>query len=172
MQLPSSVCLQKHQDVDVLQINNDLASASISLFGGHLLSFTPHHDKRERIWVSEQAIFDNQTPIRGGVPVCWPWFSNAHNQNRDDLPSHGFVRTQPWTIKSITEENGGTRVVLAPEESTGPGWAYQCDLTLTFDINKELSISLETLNKGESSFSLNCALHSYFKIDDIALFRK
>lgn len=167
MQLPSSVQRQKRELVDVLMINNEHAKATIALFGGHLLSFAPHHDSRDRLWVSDAAIFDSKTPIRGGIPVCWPWFSDAHNQDRNDLPSHGFVRTQNWQLTSVEESNDGTRVVLIPENTQGPGWANDCDLSITFDIGKHLSVNLETRNVGKRPVSLNCALHSYFSVDNI-----
>lgn len=167
MQLPSSIQRQKRDFVDVLEINNKHAKATISLFGGHLLSFAPHHDGRDRLWVSESAIFDNKTPIRGGIPVCWPWFSDAHNQDRNDLPSHGFVRNQNWQLKAVEENSDGTRVVLSPENAQGPGWANHCDLTITFDIGSYLTVNLETRNAGKRPVSLNCALHSYFSVNNI-----
>ena len=78
--------------VTTVTIENHYSAIVLSLFGGHLLSFTPKKDQRERLWVSPRAQFDKRKPIRGGIPVCWPWFG------RIAAPAHGFARTAEWEL--------------------------------------------------------------------------
>jgi len=58
----------------LIKINNAHATATISLYGGQLLTFKPHAQKEPIIWLSEQAVFAENKAIRGGIPICWPWF--------------------------------------------------------------------------------------------------
>ncbi|GAB5378906.1 MAG: D-hexose-6-phosphate mutarotase [Aliiglaciecola sp.] len=157
----------KKGKVEILHIDTPHSTAEVSLFGGHVLSFVPKTDLRDRLWVSENAIFDNQSAIRGGIPVCWPWFSDAHNQDRNDLPSHGFVRTQNWRIVGTLEHSEATQVTLVPHSNNGPGWNHETSLTLTLLVGKTLKISLQTKNNDTKSVNLNCALHTYFNVKDI-----
>ncbi|MEP4889209.1 MAG: D-hexose-6-phosphate mutarotase [Aliiglaciecola sp.] len=167
MNTPSSISTGKRGENDILEINNDFAEATISLFGGHILSFIPKTDNIDRLWVSDAAIFDNKTAIRGGIPICWPWFGDGHKQNRDDLPSHGFVRTQIWSLDSAEESNQGTQLILSPKTTQGPGWAYKSTLKLRVTVGKTLVVELITRNLDAEDINLGCALHSYFSIDDI-----
>jgi glucose-6-phosphate 1-epimerase len=151
--------------VQVLQIDNALAKAEISLFGGHLLSFIPKHDHRERLWVSDKAIFDGKKAIRGGIPICWPWFGD-HSCNTD-MASHGYVRTQTWQVLNSEETNLGTTISLKPLTSAGDGFEYHAQLILVVHIGHQLSIQLRTTNLGEEPFTYSCALHTYFFISNI-----
>lgn len=142
----------------IINIENTHASAKLSLFGAHLLSFVPKHDGRERIWLSEKAVFDGSKAIRGGIPICWPWFGDCKQ------PAHGFARTTIWDLISQIETASGTVLVLQlpPQSDT------QIELRLTVHIGETLSLQLETTNLGQNDFEFTCALHSYFCIPNIA----
>ncbi|GAA6183195.1 MULTISPECIES: D-hexose-6-phosphate mutarotase [Alteromonadaceae] len=167
MNTPSSISTSKRGENDILEINNDFAKATISLFGGHILSYIPKTDNIDRLWVSDAAIFDNKTAIRGGIPVCWPWFGDGHKQNRDDLPAHGFVRNQIWSLDSAEENDQGTQLVLTPKSTQGPGWAFKTTLKLKVTVGKTLVLELITRNMDAEDIHLGCALHTYFSVDDI-----
>lgn len=167
MHFPSSVTQSKIQQVDTLVVENKSAKAEISLFGGHVLSFAPKKDNRNRIWLSEKAIFDRKTPIRGGIPICWPWFSNDHGQGDLKLPSHGFLRTQDWTPVLCQESAAGTLIRLQPCDANAIGFNFQVDVVLEILVGESLVIKLTTLNKDSQEFKLNCAFHSYFAVSDI-----
>jgi len=167
MHFPESVTQSKVQEVDTLVIENNSARAEISLFGGHLLSFTPKKDNRNRIWLSDKAIFDQKTPIRGGIPICWPWFGNDHGQSDLKLPSHGFLRTQNWTPISCQETSVGTLLHLKPTDVNGEGFNYQVEVILEILVGESLVIKLTTRNKDSQKFIFNCAFHSYFSVADI-----
>lgn len=165
MLLTDSPNIITRDNIQILHIDNAYACADISLFGGHILSFKPKHDDRERLWVSQNALYDGINPIRGGIPICWPWFG-AHSYN-DGLPAHGYVRTQSWEILNTEETDTGTTISLKPKTSAGKGLEGNAQLTLVIHIGKQLSIQLHTSNLGENPFTYHCALHSYFAISDI-----
>ena len=79
----------------VARITNPHASASIALHGGHVLSFTPN-GKTDLLWLSRESMYADGEPIRGGIPVCWPWFG-AHPTD-EALPAHGFARRYSWML--------------------------------------------------------------------------
>lgn len=162
-----SISFSKRDNVDTLIIENASARAEISMFGGHILSFIPKHDNRDRLWVSNKAIFDNKTPIRGGIPICWPWFSDVHRQNDPSLPSHGFARTQIWTLTDVKESETSTEVTLKPTQTSGPGMQYDLNLQLNVVVGSKMEVSLKTSNLDERDVLVNCALHSYFRIKDV-----
>ena len=60
--------------IETLIVDNRHATAEISLFGAQVLSFRPKRDGRERLWLSPDSHLDKTKPIRGGIPICWPWF--------------------------------------------------------------------------------------------------
>ena len=165
MLLTDSASIITRDKVQVLQINNSFSKAEISLFGGHILSFIPKHDGRDRLWLSDNAIFDGIKAIRGGIPICWPWFG-AHDSNTD-VAAHGFVRTQTWEIINTEETDTGTTITLKPPTSVGDGFEGNAQLTLVVHVGKQLNIQLCTTNLDDSPLTYNCALHSYFAISDI-----
>jgi glucose-6-phosphate 1-epimerase len=171
MHLSDSTSITTKQNIQVLEIDNAFAQASLSLFGGHLLSFKPKHDQRERLWLSENAKLDAQHAIRGGTPICWPWFGDhqATRNNASDkrFPAHGYVRKQQWKIIECHDEAGTTHVSLQPSTSQGEGFLGKVELTLILKFGKQLSMQLLSKNIGESAFDYTCALHTYFAINDI-----
>lgn len=181
MNLSKSCSVVRLSNVECLSIDNEFASAKISLFGGHLLSFTPKHDLRERIWLSPQAVLDGSKAIRGGVPICWPWFGDHSDPM---FKSHGYVRNQLWKVISCDDVSEGTQIALQPSSSGGdglfeeavlgknelakhPNRIEQVELTLFITIGRELRLNLQTKNIGKLPFIYTGALHSYFLIEDI-----
>lgn len=167
MTIASSVTVNESQGITFLDINNPLASGRISLYGGHVLSYVPKHDDKERLWLSPHAFLNGERPIRGGIPVCWPWFSDDHGKEKGELPSHGFLRTQVWQLKTSEDSDEGTRIVLTPSFTRGDGFEFDCRVSLIVVFGKQLSVSLETENTGVVPFTFNQALHTYFAVPDI-----
>ncbi|WP_168171494.1 D-hexose-6-phosphate mutarotase [Lacimicrobium sp. SS2-24] len=152
------------QGMPLITVAHPAASLRLSLFGGHILSYVPNTDKRERLWLSSEAVMDGSKAIRGGIPVCWPWFA-AHSQ--PDLPAHGYLRTQLWQVIQIDENVKNTRLVLQPEFTAAPGFEGQAGVSLIIEVGDALSVTLVTENTGEQSFTLCAALHTYFRVNDI-----
>lgn len=166
MQLSDSSSLIHQEGLQLLIVDNQHAHSTISLFGGHVISFMPKHDHRPRLWLSENAMLDAKHPIRGGIPICWPWFG-AHSADTS-YPSHGYVRNQPWHIVNCQDKQTETVIHLQPQSCHGAGFSGQAQLTLIIKVGRELSIQLLTKNIGQEAFTYNGALHSYFKVDDIS----
>ena len=149
-------------------ISNAHATASICLQGGQVLSWQPTSTAEPVIWLSTAATFAPQTSIRGGIPVCWPWFS-AHSVDAS-LPTHGFARTQPWQVKgSRSLDNGSTEIRLTMPITTAMQamWPHQAQLDMLINVGATLKIALITRNLGASDFAITEALHTYFAVSDI-----
>jgi glucose-6-phosphate 1-epimerase len=147
----------------------ELASAEstvvISRYGGQVLSFIPTRDRRERLFLSDRAVLDGSKSIRGGIPVCWPWFG-AHPAG-PGLPAHGFVRNRIWSVVDEHRDDNGVRIVLEPGDTTGPGLQARASLRLVIHASASLTLQLVTTNTGDIPLPLSCALHSYFAVGDI-----
>jgi glucose-6-phosphate 1-epimerase len=168
MSIASSINMDESSGITYLNIDNDFAQAKISLYGGHVLSYIPKSDATERLWLSPHAVKNGDKPIRGGVPVCWPWFSDDHGRAKGDLPAHGFLRSQVWKIVSSQDTPEGTELIMSPSYTRADGFEYDCDVTLTVFVGATLTLSLQTVNKGLVPFTFNTALHTYFQVANIA----
>lgn len=145
------------------------ASAVVSTLGAQVLSWiTP--DGRERLFLSDKAVFDGTRAIRGGIPVCWPQFSGL-----GDLPKHGFVRTLPWQVGA---RRGGDdyallTMELADDEQTRALWphAFRLELTVMLEADR-IDLELCVANTGDAAFSFTGALHTYLRVvqvEDVTL---
>ncbi|NVK57881.1 MAG: D-hexose-6-phosphate mutarotase [Alteromonadaceae bacterium] len=151
-----------------LIIDNKSATCRISLFGGQVLSFIPKTDNRDRLWLSPVAVLNGERAIRGGIPLCWPWFGNDHGSTHNDLPAHGILRIQKWTVEDSHCEDGiTTTVTLTPETTKGDGVTFSSQVKLQLIVGEQLTVSLATTNTDTDAFEFNCALHSYFSVPDI-----
>ena len=150
--------------LDFIEISNDYASASICTQGAHLTSFTPHGAKPV-VWMSEQSAYTPGKPLRGGVPVCWPWFGPAPAPGK---LSHGFARATNWKLVGCDELAGGaTGLRFALDESICPEAGFAFKLEMAFTIGKALEMTLTTQNLSQAPVTIGEALHTYFNISDI-----
>lgn len=141
------------------KVETPLATAAISVFGGQLLSFIPKGGQ-DLLWLSPsaQAL---PTPIRGGSPVCWPYFGKQGQGG--DVPSHGFVRNVPWTLQQATRDADGSVVLtLAPPALD----SLDLRLSMQLRIGRTLEQRLVTENTGTQPVSFTQALHNYFRVSD------
>ena len=152
----------------VAEINNAQATASLCLQGAHLMSWQPKSQSRPVIWLSRDAKLAAGKSIRGGAPVCWPWFG-AH-ASEAGFPGHGYARTVPWqVIESGTEPDGATRLTLrlAESDKTRAQWEHSCNVDLTVIVGDTLRMEMATENTGTTDFVIGEALHTYLQISDI-----
>jgi glucose-6-phosphate 1-epimerase len=164
--LSASVSLQKDANgFEFLIIEHHKLSAAFALHGGHLVHFQLV-DQAPIIWLSKTAIFNNQKAIRGGVPVCWPWFGAADPALGENLPAHGFARTSKWALGDISESTEGVVVELKlhSSEVTLALWPFQFELTLKATLSDTLKLELITENKSATSLTYRSALHTYLNI--------
>jgi glucose-6-phosphate 1-epimerase len=142
------------------------SEALVYLHGAHVASFrTAEHG--ELLWVSEKAVYAAGKAIRGGVPICFPWFG-AHPSD-SKLPAHGFARTREFRFDG-SELHGDTLVAVfslasadvAPELFTG---AFTARLRVS--VGRELSLAFEVENDAEQAFDYELALHTYLGVSDV-----
>ncbi|MNG86893.1 putative glucose-6-phosphate 1-epimerase [compost metagenome] len=149
----------------LLTIDNDFAKARVSLFGAHVLSYQRHGEPAS-IWLSDKAVLDGNKPIRGGIPVCWPWFGQPPARVGSGKPAHGFARTTLWSLDGVSERNDGTLIHLSmrDSEATHALWPHSFTLELDVMVGKALSLVLTTRNTGNAPLIYSAALHSYLHI--------
>jgi D-hexose-6-phosphate mutarotase len=156
----------------VADIHNAQATASLCLQGAHLMTWQPKSQAVPVVWLSRDAKLAQGKSIRGGAPVCWPWFG-AH-ATEAGFSGHGYARTVPWrVIASGSEPNGATRLTLRLEESdkTRTQWPQASQLDLTVTIGETLRMELTTENTGTKDIVIGEALHTYLHISDIGAVR-
>ena len=151
----------------IVEISNSLAVAAVALQGAHLLSWIPRGEKPV-IWLSRDARFAVGQSIRGGVPVCWPWFG-AH-ATQPSFPAHGFARTVPWQVcETKTLKDGATFVAfrVIRTDATDSFWPHTSELELGVTVGATLNFDLVTRNTGTESITIGDALHTYFAVSDV-----
>ena len=151
----------------VVEVAYARATATIALQGAHLTRFAPVGAKPV-IWLSDAAKFAPGKSIRGGVPVCWPWF--GPHESRGDVPAHGYARMVPWElVETRALSNDATRLQfrLLETDATRVQWPHPCELTLQMTVGAALDLELATRNTGKDAFTLGEALHTYFEVSDV-----
>lgn len=170
----------------IFKLNNELASIEISRYGGQLISYIPKNQK-DLFWLSNQ-ISPPPAAIRGGVPICWPWF--AKQGVASQLPQHGPVRNMPWKVLESYQSAQKSIIRLIPEwnenaiglsadeiisiqnsktiilEALGVEW-HELDCIQTIELTNTLQQSIKTKNNSRKSITLTQALHSYFAVADV-----
>lgn len=153
----------------MIEVDNAHATARVSLYGGQVLAYRPHGAAADLLFVSEQAHYQPGKAVRGGVPVCWPWF--GPDPQALGRPAHGFARTRRWDLRQTMVLPGGeTRLVLGLIDmaETRALWPHAFNLTLTITVGATLTLALTTHNTGNAPFTVTQALHSYCAVGDIA----
>lgn len=156
----------------IAEIDNAQATASLCLQGAHLMSWRPKSQSVPVVWLSRDAKLAAGKSIRGGAPVCWPWFG-AH-ATESAFPGHGFARTVPWqVVESGSDPDGATRLKLrlVENEKTRAQWPHASKLDLTVVVGEALRMELTTGNTGTTDFVIGEALHTYLQIGDIGAVR-
>ncbi len=151
-----------------IRVDNAKASAIISIYAGQVLSFQPANEPHNLMFLSERAYYQPGKSIKGGAPVCWPWFgSDPDGKGR---PAHGFVRNRFWeVIRTEATAGGEGKITLGLRESaeTRAIWPHSFDLSLEIIIGDSLNLELITHSKNGETFPLTQALHTYFKVGHI-----
>lgn len=151
----------------IAHIDNPHASATLALQGGHLMTWTPK-DAKPVVWLSPAAKLAPGKSIRGGVPICWPWFG-AHATDAS-FPAHGFSRTSLWQmLESTTLADGATQLTLELDPASMPKqqWPDSTTVQCIITIGNTLQMELVTQNNGAEEISLSEALHTYFAVSDV-----
>lgn len=138
----------------------------IYLHGAHVTSWQPR-GAEEVLFVSSQSRWQEGRPIRGGIPLCFPWF--AGKADDPSAPAHGFVRTKTWQLESITQAGDAVTVSMFTDsnDETKRWWPADFHLAYRATFGSTLNLELEVRNTGTSSLRFEEALHSYFRVGHI-----
>lgn len=145
-------------ELPTIVISHPKVRAAITLQGAHLLAWQPSGEKPV-LWLSDKSLFSPGKAIRGGVPICWPWFGPAGE------PAHGFARIQTWKLTAHDENEDGVMLTLVLESNaqTLKLWPHEFTLIARFRLGQHCEIELE----AHGDFEATAALHSYFTVSDI-----
>ncbi len=152
--------------LNAIEINNAECSANIVIQGAHLTHWAPSGQKPV-IWLSPTADIAPNKAIRGGIPICWPWF--GPHPSKADFPSHGIARTGHWEVIATTALADKTQVSLRLIKNLEENdlWPHPTILECHFTLGRALEIDLVTHNTGGDAIHIGQALHTYFNISDI-----
>jgi glucose-6-phosphate 1-epimerase len=153
-----------------VEITSPLATGEIYLHGAHVTSWKPAGHE-ELLFLSTKSLWQEGRAIRGGIPICFPWFRAKVNDPR--APAHGFVRTTTWQLESIREEQGRVVVSMCTEssEQTRRWWPGEFRLVHRVVFGSELRLELVCTNTGNTSLRFEEALHTYNRVADVGQVR-
>lgn len=150
----------------LLFVENALGRAVIALQGAHAIAFRPA-GQREMLWLSPKCKLQAGIAIRGGIPLCLPWFGPGP----DGKSAHGFVRTATWRLAGAAiSPSGETRVTLelAGDALSNPLWPYAFVFQLDFVVGRSLTMRLSASNRSDEAAPFAFAFHTYFAVPDVA----
>lgn len=151
----------------VARITNELASAEVALYGGQVLAFQPAGEAPV-LWLSPDSEFSDKRAVRGGIPLCWPWFG-PHSTNAS-FPKHGFARLESWQVigaERLADGETRLRLILPQLNTMLEWWQHPFELSVEITVGRELDVRLRAHNPGPEAFRITAALHSYFQVCDV-----
>ena len=166
--LPDRLAFIKRSNdfIDIL-VSNTFTDAKISLYGAQIISYRPKNQD-EILWISPMSKYAEGLAIRGGIPVCFPWFG-PHKKD-EGKPQHGFARLMNWNVAETANlSNGETyiRMELSSSKETKSYWPYDFHAEMTFTLGNTLTATLKVTNTSRIQFDYSCALHTYLNISAI-----
>lgn len=150
----------------MLIVENPLGRTVVALQGAHVMAFQPA-GRDEMLWVSPKTLLQEGVAIRGGIPLCLPWF--AHGP--DGKTMHGFARVKDWTVTAVERlESGATRLTmeLSGDAATNALWPHAFYFRLEIEAGRTLKMAMTVENRGADAAPLAFAFHTYFAVPDVA----
>ena len=162
----SICCTEAITGYPILEIDHPAVRARVALHGAHLMEWTPA-GQAAGLYLSPDAVYQPGKPIRGGVPVCWPWFGPSTVDS--SLPMHGFARIRFWEPGEFSEDETGVtlKFTLNDDEETRRLWPHAFRLELTISLGATLRLALRMMNPGDAPYTITGALHTYLTVGDI-----
>jgi len=161
-----SITLSDH--MPGIEIKHQQCSAKISLYGGQVLAWQPKNQKPV-FWLSDTAQYQQGKAIRGGIPLCWPWFG-AYNSEGKQAGNHGFARVNNWKLDKAEISEEGVIITLSLQDddhhclSENNVWPYAFKLTQTLFFGQHFKQTLNIKNNTNQLVNYSVALHSYFRV--------
>jgi len=149
----------------VVRVSTEAATAEVYLHGAQVTSWKPT-GAGEVLFVSAQSLFVDGKAIRGGIPICFPWFRGKADDAK--APAHGVVRTKEWELTGIAQEGDEVTVTLATEsdEASRKWWPHEFRAEYRVRVGKELGLALTVTNTGGTAMRFEEALHTYHRVGD------
>ena len=168
--LPPSVTLADGAGgLPVVRVATAVATGEVYLQGAHVTAWQPT-GADPVIWLSAGARFRPGAAIRGGVPLCFPWFGAGRTPGL--APAHGFARTAPWRLTGAADDAGTVTLTFAlthDDVAGAPGvehWPFRFEASYTVTLGADLTLALTVRNAGDEAFSFEEALHTYLAVPD------
>lgn len=160
--LAEHITLRQLDELPLVVVDHPKVRAAITLQGAHLIAWQPNGEQPV-LWLSEASAFSEGVAIRGGVPICWPWFGKVAS------PNHGFARILPWQLTEHQQDENQVKLsfTLSDSAQTEPLWPHSFTLSAHFTLGESCSIELV----AEGDYQTSAALHSYFSIGAIEQIR-
>lgn len=151
-----------------IEIKDEARHYGVFDHGAHAWAWEPEGGRRV-LWLSRESIFEAGTPIRGGVPICFPWFGPG--ASGDLQPAHGFARLETWRREEETRSGATLKVTYSLDNSiTGeqPNWPhpYRAEFTVTFEA-RMLTLEFTVTNTGKKPITYEEALHTYLAVGNV-----
>jgi glucose-6-phosphate 1-epimerase len=147
------------------EVGTDRSSAQVYDYGAHVWSWSL--DGAPVLWTSAKSVFEAGIALRGGVPICWPWFGPG--RSGDLAPAHGLARISEWALDGRVDRANAEVLtyVLGPDAAAGalPGDNWRVSYQVSVGDDLELALTVE--NRGVTPFSYEVALHTYLTVGDV-----
>jgi glucose-6-phosphate 1-epimerase len=170
-ELPNSVTLVDGAGgLPLLSVSTPTAAGEVYFHGAHVAGWTPAGNDPV-IWMSKGSAFAPAEPIRGGVPICFPWFGPGRRGGMS--PLHGFAGLADWSLVGAEDAGGEVTLTFRLTEADVAGLPGVEDgenpfeLSYTVRFGAELALALTVRNPGDTEYSFEEALHTYFAVKDI-----
>jgi glucose-6-phosphate 1-epimerase len=183
------ITIECQKELVAIGVSNTAASAEIFLQGAQISRFK-RKNQAPILFLSKQASYKQGQSLRGGIPICWPWFGQLEKNNEiitrqykdsmiESMPAHGFARTMNWELDSIEIIKHDLTVVefslyldtsvidKAKNNDNNFMWPFLTKLKYRIEIGEQLTASFTVCNQDSQDFAYSAALHSYFSIDHI-----
>jgi glucose-6-phosphate 1-epimerase len=147
-----------------IQITTPNALGEIYLHGAHVTSWKPAGEE-EVLFLSPHSLYQEGKAIRGGVPICFPWFGDKADDPK--APAHGFVRTKSWQLESVGQSGDEIIMSTVSDDSTRAVWPHDFRLEYRVVFGTELLMELTMTNTGKSPLRFEEALHAYYSVGDV-----
>lgn len=166
--IPQRVGFKHDEDGSLLVVLTSPASeAVVAVKGGHVRTWRRTASAHDVLWLAGQRPADLNKPVRGGIPICWPWFG-AH-PSEQGAPAHGIARVSAFEIVGTWVDDRQTFLQLALVDRSALTRALaHCELSLQITVGDDLRVDLTTVNLSDEPVAITQALHSYFRVGDIA----
>lgn len=155
----------------VIEIETVACRARVALQGAQILQMQPA-GQPPLLWLSAGARFQAGKAVRGGIPLCFPWFA-AHPHDAT-LPAHGFARTAVWRLLAANVDGNGTADIafeLTDDEHTRACWPHAFRAEVHYRLAQSVSVTLRVSNCDDAAWAFGFAWHNYLPVTDVARLR-